>query len=218
MLLQSMILLMTRTGSSNGGRSIQGNITSARFMTCIGVCTQMAATVPTTTIMKAAADTSAWMPAPLRMAPRMIATAASSRPVMLSRSTAVPLVVPLGELRFQAQQRLTMQLTDARFGDFEHRANLLQIQLLLVVQRQHQTLALGQRLYRLDDRLAQRRIERACLRIGGGIGQAIERGVFAVGIVQAQQLAAERILHDALVLGQRHAHMGRDIRLIDFRA
>ena len=34
-------------------------------MTCIGVCTQIAAIVPTTTIMNAAADTSAWMPAPL---------------------------------------------------------------------------------------------------------------------------------------------------------
>ena len=36
-------------------------------MTCIGVCTQMAATVPTTTIMNAAADTSACTPAPLRI-------------------------------------------------------------------------------------------------------------------------------------------------------
>ena len=49
-------------------------------MTSIGVCTQMAAIVPTTTIMKAAEETSACMPAPLRIAPSMIATTASIRP------------------------------------------------------------------------------------------------------------------------------------------
>src|ERR1700728_2068845 len=219
MLLQSMILPMTRARSRDGARSIHGNISSARFMTSIGVCTQMAATVPTTTIMNAAEDTSAWMPAPLRMAPRMIAIAASSRPVMLRTSTAEPLVVPLGQLRLQAQQRLPMQLTDARFGDFEHRADLFQVQLLLVIQRQHQALALGQHLYRLDDGLAQRLVEGAGLGIRRAIGQAIERGFIAVvGIVQAQQLAAEGVLHDALVLGQRYAHMRGDVGLVGLRA
>src|ERR1700691_994739 len=188
MLLQSMIFLMTCPGSCDGGRNIHGNIVSARFITSIGVCTQMAAMVPTTTIMNAADDTSAWMPAPLRIAPRMIATAASSRPVMLRTSTAGPLVVPLGQLRLQAQQRLSVQLTDARFGDFEHRADLFQVQLLLVVQRQHQALALGQHLYRLDDGLAQRLVEGVGFRVRRAIGQAIERGFIAVvGIVQAQQ-------------------------------
>src|SRR3984885_3228134 len=195
MLLQSMIFLMTCTGSCDGGRNIHGNIVNARFMTSIGVCTQMAATVPTTTIMNAADDTSAWMPAPLRMAPRMIAIAASSRPVMLSTSTAAPLVVPLGQLRLQAQQRLPVPLADGRFGDFEHRIDLFQVPLLQVIQRQKDGHKLAQHMYRLDDRLAQRLIEGVGFRVRRTIGQAIERGFIAVvGIIQPQQLAAEGVM------------------------
>src|SRR5580698_1831994 len=98
-------------------------------MTCIGVWMQIAATVPTTTIMNAAADTSACTPAPLRIAPRMIATDASSRPMMLKTSTAISSsTLPLAEPRLQPQQRLPVQLAYARFGHFQNRTDLLEIE------------------------------------------------------------------------------------------
>src|SRR5690606_12015397 len=44
----------------------------------------------------------------------------------------------------QAQHGLAVDLADARLAHAEHRADLLQVQFLLVVQRQHQLLAFGQ--------------------------------------------------------------------------
>src|SRR5277367_1533873 len=98
------------------------------------------------------------MPAPLRTAPTMMAKNASSRPMILRISTklAYLLLPPLKQRGLQAQQRLTVQLADARFGDFQHGADLLQIQLLLVVEREHQLLALGQLFNGIDDGLTQR--------------------------------------------------------------
>src|ERR1039457_4747364 len=104
-------------------------------MTSIGVCMQIAATVPTTTIMKAAAETSACTPAPLSIAPSTIAIEASARPKMLSTSTRAVLCLPLAEQRLQSQQSLAVQLTHARFRDLQHRADFLEIEFLLIVQR-----------------------------------------------------------------------------------
>jgi hypothetical protein len=59
-------------------------------MTGSGVCTQMAAIVPTTTIMNAAEDTKAMRPAPFNTAPTTIAQTASTRPMMLRMSRLIP--------------------------------------------------------------------------------------------------------------------------------
>src|SRR5665213_3524593 len=208
MLLQSTILRAITPGSFAGGRNTHGSRFRARFMTSIGVWMQIAATVPTTTIMKAAADTSACTPAPLSMAPRMIAMEASATPSMLSTSMPAVLVLPLAEQRLQSQQRLAMQLAHARFRHLEHRADFLEIEFPLVVQRQHQALALRQFLYRIDDRLPQRIHQCHALRIQCVVGQAIQSRVFAVlAIVEAQQLAAQCVLDDVLVFIEAHAHL-----------
>src|SRR5207302_1514525 len=47
------------------------------------------------------------------------------------------------EPRLQAQDRLRVQLRDARLGDAEHLADLAESQLLVVVERDHELLALG---------------------------------------------------------------------------
>ena len=74
-----------------GGLKIHGRMRIACFITGSGVCTQIAAMVPTTTIMKAAADSSALMPAPLSTAPTRIATvSASTRPTELRMSMRRP--------------------------------------------------------------------------------------------------------------------------------
>ena len=59
----------------------------------------------------------------------------------------------------QAQHCLAMDLADPGLADPEHRADLLQVQFLLVVQRQHQLFALGQQ----ADRMAQFAAELAAL-------------------------------------------------------
>ena len=48
-----------------------------------------------------------------------------------------------------------MQLTHPRFRDFKDRTDLLEIEFLLIVQRQYQPLAFGKLLQRIDDGLAQ---------------------------------------------------------------
>jgi hypothetical protein len=86
MWLSSTIFFTSRAGSYGGGRNTHGSIENARRITSSGVCTQIAATVPTITIMNAAEDTSACTPAPFKIAPSTIATAASTRPRMLNTS------------------------------------------------------------------------------------------------------------------------------------
>src|SRR5213078_2237522 len=60
-----------------------------------------------------------------------------------------------GEACLQAEDRLRVQLRDARLGHAEHLADLAQRQLLVVVERHDELLALGQPRDRLADRLAQ---------------------------------------------------------------
>ena len=70
----------------------QGKMRIARCMTGSGVWMKMAAQVPTTTIMKAAADSSAMSPAPLSTAPTRMAFSASTNPMMLSMSNGSPYI------------------------------------------------------------------------------------------------------------------------------
>src|SRR5690606_11499193 len=51
---------------------------------------------------------------------------------------------PVGQPCAQTHRGLAVDLAGARFAHAQHRADLAQVQLLLVVQRQHQPLALGQ--------------------------------------------------------------------------
>src|SRR5579864_2006940 len=59
-----------------------------------------------------------------------------------------------GEPRLEAQDRLRVQLGDARLGDPEHLADLAQRQLFVVVEGDHELLALGKPRDRVGYRLA----------------------------------------------------------------
>src|SRR5215208_6289729 len=72
----------------------------------------------------------------------------------LPGSTATELMLTR-EAGLQAQDRLRVQLRDARLGDPEHLADLPQGQLLVVVERDDDLLALGQPVDRVGHRLAQ---------------------------------------------------------------
>ena len=65
------------------------------------------------------------------------------------------------EARLEAEDRLRVQLRDARLGDAEHLADLAQGQLLVVVERDDELLALGQARDRLAERLAELGLRRA---------------------------------------------------------
>ena len=65
------------------------------------------------------------------------------------------------KLRLQAQDRLRVELRDARLGHAEHLADLAQRQLLVVVERDDELLALGQARDRLAERLAHLGLRRA---------------------------------------------------------
>ena len=114
----------------------------------------MEAKVPTTTIIMAAHDTRACSPAPLRTAPTITATSASTIPMKLNMMSAtLTFGAPLAQPRPQPDQRLPMQLADARLADAEHGTDFLEVQLLVVVQGHDQPLAFGQR----GDGLAERK-------------------------------------------------------------
>ena len=66
-----------------GGLNTQETIFQARRKVAIGVCTRLAANVPTTTITNAALPTSAPALLPFKIAPPMMAISPSTTPMML---------------------------------------------------------------------------------------------------------------------------------------
>src|SRR5690606_30269382 len=114
---------------------------------------------------------------------------------------------PVGQPRAQAYRGLAVDLAGARLAYAQHRADLAQVQFLLVVQRQHQAFAFGQAI----DGRGQRIAERALLELACGIGVAVAGQarlavVFVHVRVQAHQLPARGVLDHGVVLVQRHAH------------
>ena len=86
MLLHSTIFSIIAVGSLIGGLNTQVTIFHARRNVAIGVCTRLAAMVPTTTITNAALPTSAPALLPFKIAPPMIAIKPSTTPMMLKMS------------------------------------------------------------------------------------------------------------------------------------
>ena len=78
------------------------------------------------------------------------------------------------EARLEAQDRLRVELRDARLGHAEHLADLAQRQLLVVVERDDELLALGQPRDRLGERLAQLGLRR-CAACGLGRLRVLDR-------------------------------------------
>src|SRR3984885_14772721 len=143
-LLHSTIFSIIAVGSATGGLNTQEMMRQARMNVDIGVCTRLAARVPMTTITNAALPTSAPALEPFKIAPPMIAIRPNTMPMMLSMSMSLSRRQPFREPGPHAHQRLPVDLTDARFGHLEHLADFSQIHVLVVIERQHELLALGQ--------------------------------------------------------------------------
>src|SRR5580658_5346693 len=125
-LLHSTIFSIIAVGLLMGGLNTQETIFQARRKVAIGVCTRLAAKVPSTTMTNAALPTSAPALLPFRMAPPMMANNPSTTPMMLRISMGSIGGQPLREPCAQSYQRLSVYLTDTRFGYFEHFADLAQ--------------------------------------------------------------------------------------------
>src|SRR5690606_9498535 len=197
----TMRVMMARR-SGTGERNTQGRMMIARRITLPGVCTRIAAMVPTTTIISAAQDTSACSPAPLRTAPTSSATSARTMPIRLNTSSSSASGAPVTHARTQAYQGLSVDLADAGFTDAEHRANFLQVQFLVVVERHHQPLTLRQAGNGGGQPLAQGALLGFTARISGVVRHIGGAGRF----VEAADLACGGVLHDAVVFLQRNAH------------
>src|SRR5579862_1616182 len=205
--LHSTMRAMSCWPSRSGGRITHEKIASARRMTCSGVCTRIAAIVPTTTIMNAAAETRAMMPAPLRTAPTRMAQTASTRPRML-RMSKVRSLARVRQAGLEPHQRLSVELAGARFGHLQHFTDLLQVQPFAVVQRHDQALALGQLVDGLRERIPQLLLGGFAERIGL-LGDAFA----GVLLVHARQATTDRVVDDAVVFLERDAHVLRDLRI-----
>src|SRR4051794_31921437 len=72
------------------------------------------------------------------------------------------------EPRLEAEDRLRVQLRDPRLGHAEHLADLAERQLLVVVERDYELLALGQARDRIRERLAHPRLVERLLRTRAG--------------------------------------------------
>ena len=124
-------------------------------------------------------------------------------------------VAPAAQARLQARQRLAVQLADPRFGHLEHGADLLQVQFLLVVERHHQRLALRQVVDRTGQRLAERLVgppRRADRHRSPRCGR--DRPRRPRSVVEADsELAARRIVDDAVVLVELDAQARGDVRV-----
>src|SRR6266545_8311434 len=86
-----------------------------------------------------------------------------------------------GEARLEAEDRLRVQLRDARLGDAEHLADLAEGQLLVVVERDHELLPLREARDRLTERLAHLGARERGLRLGpfGVLDRVQERHLVA---------------------------------------
>ena len=85
-LLHSTIFSIIAAGLLIGGLNTHATIFHARRKVAIGVCTRLAAMVPTTTMTNAALPTSAPALLPFKIAPPMIAISPSTMPMMLKIS------------------------------------------------------------------------------------------------------------------------------------
>ena len=98
---------------------------------------------------------------------------ASSRIVSLScravRATTRGGGAGRGDVRLEPEDRLRVELRDARLGDAEHLADLAEGQLLVVVERDDELLALGQARDRVGERLLLLRDREGALRVGSAL-------------------------------------------------
>src|SRR5215211_916228 len=121
------------------------------------------------------------------------------------RLPSVPQVVSL-QPGLQAQHGLRVELGDARLGHAEHLADLTQGQVLVVVERDHELLALGQGGDRVGEAVVELGGVEQLLRVGRvGVVERVEQGDLVAGGVRHRPQLVERDdrgvgdLHQALL-------------------
>ena len=101
----------------------------------------------------------------------------------------------------------------------EHRADFLQVEFVVVVQRHHQPLALRHAGDRLRQAAAEFIALQAFQRSFRRIGAVHQRRVLVVALrIEADHMAACGVLHDLVVLGQRDAEALRNLRIAGLAA
>src|ERR1700733_13380095 len=178
MLLHSTIFSIMAAGLFAGGRNTQETIFQARRNVAMGVCTRLAASVPTTTMTNAALPTRAPALLPLRMAPPMMAISASTMPMRLRMSMDLFWRQPLRQARSQPHQGLAMNLTNARFGHLQHLADFAQIHVFVVVQGKHQLFTLRQHVDGAGQCVAETRVFDVIERPGPFVARVVRRTRF----------------------------------------
>src|SRR5579871_2427779 len=102
-----------------------------------------------------------------------------------------PRAEALLEVPLEPQHGLRMELGDTRLGEPEHRADLLHGELLVVVERDHDALALGQELDRLGDQVDALVREQRAQRVGLALLDALAALQPLLAAPEPQVLEAE---------------------------
>jgi hypothetical protein len=110
-----------------------------------------------------------------------------------------------------------VQLANPRLRYLQHRTDLFQIQLVVVVHRHHEPLAFRQLPDRIRERLAETLLRGVLERIRASVlDPAQQRLVVAVAVIETRDPAARRVVSDLVVLVQRHTHLLRDLGVAGF--
>ena len=100
-----------------------------------------------------------------------------------------------------------MQLARARFRDLEDRANLLEIELVVVVQGHHELFALGKSVDRTHERIAKTFLHDVAQRVG------LILCILNRILVEARQLTRRGVLQDAVIVVKRDTHSIRHFEI-----
>src|SRR5690606_14232072 len=126
------------------------------------------------------------------------------------------IVPPVGHAGPQARCALAVQLTDPGLADAQHGADFLEIQLLVVIQRQYQSLPFRQLGDCLGQRLAKSRIlqplKGRSLRFGFAGGTGFQQ------FVEAEQPAARRVAENRMIFLEAHIQFGRNLMIFSVTA
>src|SRR5690606_16807042 len=123
---------------------------------------------------------------------------------------------PVGQAGPQARCALAVQLTDPGLADAQHRADFLEIQLLVVIQRQYQSLPFRQFVDCLGQRLAKSRVLQPLE--GRSLGFGFAGGPGLPQLVEAEQPAVRRVAENRMIFLETHIQFGRNLMIFSVTA
>src|SRR5690606_11181056 len=126
------------------------------------------------------------------------------------------IVPPVGHAGPQARCALAVQLTDPGLADAQHGADFLEIQLLVVIQRQYQSLPFRQFVDCLGQRLANSLVLQPLE--GRSLGLAFAAGPAFPPLVEAEQPAARRVAENRMIFLETHIQFGRNLMIFSVTA